>query len=121
MVDNGIVDAILTPALKEAIAPLLNPILNAIVAGQTPNAADVLLSLDGTETIALAVASIDAAAGLYAQVTSTLDPRIYSVFTVPMVTDDQSLWYTTIDLSDVEDGEYIIDANAFDLRTGADR
>ena len=37
-----------------------------------------------------------------------------SVFTVPAADEAQSLWYTSIDLSNVPDGDHTIDANAFD-------
>ncbi len=115
MADRGIANALLTPAMQAAIAPLLNPVLNAIAAGENPSAIDIVGSLTGEEIQALLAATVPAAANLFAQISATLDPRLDSVFTVPMVSDSQSLWYGTVDLSNVPDGgPYSIDANAFD-------
>ena len=51
---------------------------------------------------------------LVTDIMTTMDPQMVSVFTVPMSTADQSVWYATIDLSTVADGLHTIDANAFD-------
>ena len=112
--DRGLIDGIFTPAVQEAIAPFLNPILDAVLAGQDLSTVNLLEIATGENLGMLLGALTGATYSIYMDVSTGLDPHMVSVFTVPMSTTDQSVWYTTIDLSDLQDGVHTIDANAFD-------
>ena len=112
--DRGLVEALFTPELQEAIAPLLNPILAGIISGQAVSAEDAAASLTPDTLLNLLGAVFNAAGPLFEEITQTMDPRMISVFTVPLVNEAQSLWHTSIDLSVFPDGVHTIDANAFD-------
>ena len=112
--DRGIVEAVFTMQVQDAIAPFLNPIIEAIMAGQDVSTIDLEAMLTGENLLTLLGALGGAASGVVADIMTSLDPQMVSVFTVPMSTEEQSVWYTTIDLSDVPDGAHTIDANAFD-------
>ena len=112
--DRGIIDRLFTMEVQDAIAPILNPIISAIMAGQDVSAINIEEILTGENIIELFGALTGAVMPLYADIMTTMNPQMVSVFTVPMSTADQSVWYTTIDLSDVADGVHTIDANAFD-------
>ena len=112
--DRGIVDAVFTMEVQAAIAPFLNPIIEAVMAGQDVSTIDLEAILTGENVLTLLGALGAAASGVVADIMTSLDPQMVSVFTVPMSTEEQSVWYTTVDLSDVADGVHTIDANAFD-------
>ena len=114
MEDRGIIEAVFTPEVQAAIAPFLNPIVDAIRSGMTVSAEDLLAQASGDELLTLLSAIVGAGSSIYSEVSNSLDPQMVSVFTVPMVDASQSLWHATIDLSDVADGPHTIDANAFD-------
>ncbi len=113
--DRGLVDALFTPGVQDAVGALLNPYINAIVAGQDASTIDITEVLSGEALLNLVGSLFEAAIPLYMDIMTTMNPQMVSVFTVPMSTEDQSVWYTTIDLSDLMDGEHFIDAHAFDL------
>lgn len=112
--DRGVVEAVFTMEVQDAIAPFLNPIIEAVMAGQDLTTIDLQAMLTGDNLLALITAIGGAASGVVTDIMTSLDPQMVSVFTVPMSTDEQSVWYTTVDLSDVADGMHTIDANAFD-------
>ena len=112
--DRGIVDAVFTMEVQDAIAPFLNPIIEAVMAGQDVSTIDLEAILTGENLLTLIGALGGAASGVVADIMTSLDPQMVSVFTVPMSTEEQSVWYTTVDLADVADGIHTIDANAFD-------
>ncbi len=112
--DRGIIEAVFTMEVQAAIAPFLNPIIEAIMAGQDVSTIDLEAMLTGENLLTLLGALGGAASGVVADIMTSLDPQMVSVFTVPMSTEEQSVWYTTVDLSDVADGMHTIDANAFD-------
>ena len=112
--DRGVVDAVFTMEVQDAIAPFLNPIIEAVMAGQDVSTIDLEAILTGENLLTLIGALGGAASGVVADIMTSLDPQMVSVFTVPMSTEEQSVWYTTVDLSDVADGMHTIDANAFD-------
>ena len=112
--DRGVVEAVFTMEVQDAIAPFLNPIIEAVMAGQDLSTIDLEAMLTGENLLALIGAIGSAASGVVADIMTSLDPQMVSVFTVPMSTEEQSVWYTTVDLSDVADGMHTIDANAFD-------
>ena len=112
--DRGIIEAVFTMEVQAAIAPFLNPIIEAIMAGQDVSTIDLEALLTGENLLTLLGALGGAASGVVADIMTSLDPQMVSVFTVPMSTEEQSVWYTTVDLSDVADGMHTIDANAFD-------
>ena len=112
--DRGLVEALFTPELQAAIAPLLNPIIAGILSGQPATLDDVAAGLTPETLLELLGAVFTAAAPLVEQISQTLDPQMISVFTVPLVNEAQSLWHTSIDLSAYTDGMHTIDANAFD-------
>ena len=114
MQDRGLVEALFTPELQAAIAPLLNPIIAGILSGQPATLDDVAAGLTPETLLELLGAILTAAAPLVEQISQTLDPQMISVFTVPLVNEAQSLWHTSIDLSAYADGMHTIDANAFD-------
>ena len=112
--DRGVVEAVFTMEVQDAIAPFLNPIIEAVMAGQDLSTIDLEAMLTGENLLTLIGAVGSAASGVVADIMTSLDPQMVSVFTVPMSTEEQSVWYTTVDLSDVADGMHTIDANAFD-------
>ncbi len=112
--DRGIVDALFTMQVQEAIAPFLNPIIAAIMAGQDVSTVNLEEILTGENVGGLLGALTGAAFPIYMDIMTSMNPQMLSVFTVPMSTADQSVWYTTIDLSDIPDGVHTVDANAFD-------
>ena len=112
--DRGLVEALFTPELQAAIAPLLNPIIAGIMSGQPATVDDVAAGLSPEALLELVGAIFNAAAPLVAQISQTMDPQMISVFTVPLVNEAQSLWHTSVDLSGFADGVHTIDANAFD-------
>lgn len=112
--DRGIIDALFTMGVQDAVGALLNPYINAIAAGQDISSIDITEVLSGEALVNLVGSLFEAAIPLYMDIMTTMNPQMVSVFTVPMSTADQSVWYTTIDLSDLSDGEHTIDANAFD-------
>ena len=112
--DRGLVDALFTMGVQNAVGALLNPYINAIVAGQDVATIDITEVLSGEAALNLVGSLFEAAIPLYMDIMTTMNPQMVSVFTVPMSTEDQSVWYTTVDLSDLSDGEHFIDAHAFD-------
>ena len=112
--DRGIIDALFTMQVQEAIAPFLNPIIAAIMAGQDVSTVNLEEILTGENVGGLLGALTGAAFPIYMDIMTSMNPQMLSVFTVPMSTADQSVWYTTIDLSDIPDGVHTVDANAFD-------
>ena len=112
--DRGIIDAIFTMQVQDAIAPILNPFIAAIMAGQDVSAVNLEDVLTGENLSMLLGALTGAVFPVYMDIMTSMNPQMVSVFTVPMSTADQSVWYTTIDLSDVADGVHTVDANAFD-------
>lgn len=112
--DRGLVEALFTPELQAAIAPLLNPVIAGIMSGQPATVDDVAAGLTPESLFEILGAIINAAAPLVGQIAQTMDPQMISVFTVPLVNDAQSLWHASIDLSGFADGMHTIDANAFD-------
>ena len=112
--DRGLVEALFTPELQAAIAPLLNPVIAGILSGQPTTMDDVLEGLGPEALLEIFGALLNAAAPLFEQISQTMDSQMISVFTVPLVNEAQSLWHTTIDLSGYADGMHTIDANAFD-------
>ena len=114
MQDRGMVEALFTPELQEAIAPLLNPILAGIISGEVVTWEEMIASLPPEVWVNLLGAVFNSAAPLVEDISQTMDTGIISVFTVPLVNEAQSLWHTSIDLSVFPDGVHTIDANAFD-------
>ena len=114
MQDRGMVEALFTPELQEAIAPLLNPILAGIISGEVVTWEEMIASLPPEVWVNLLGAVFNSAAPLVEDISQTMDTGIISVFTVPLVNEAQSLWHTSIDLSMFPDGVHTIDANAFD-------
>ena len=112
--DRGVIEALFTMQVQDAVAPFLNPILEAILAGQDVSSINVEDLLTGENLGRLLGALTGAAYPIVVDIMTSLDPQMVSVFTVPMSTADQSVWYATIDLSTVADGLHTIDANAFD-------
>ena len=112
--DRGLVEAVFTPELQEAIAPLLNPILSGINSGQVVTFEDVMASVTPEVWVNLLGAALNSATPLLEEISQTMDTQLISVFTVPLVNEAQSLWHTSIDLSVFPDGVHTIDANAFD-------
>ena len=112
--DRGIAEAVFTPELQEAIAPLLNPILAGIISGQAVTFEDVIASVTPEVWVNLLGAALNSATPLLEEISQTMDTQLISVFTVPLVNEAQSLWHTSIDLSVFPDGVHTIDANAFD-------
>jgi hypothetical protein len=112
--DRGLVDALFTMGVQDAVGALLNPYINAIAAGQDISTVDITEVLSGEALLNLLGSLFEATIPLSMEIMTTMNPQMVSVFTVPMSTADQSVWYTTIDLSDLSDGEHTIDANAFD-------
>ncbi|MDE0184167.1 MAG: PKD domain-containing protein [Candidatus Poribacteria bacterium] len=112
--DRGLVEALFTPELQAAIAPLLNPVIAGILSGQPATVDDVAAGLTPESLFEILGAILNAAAPLVEQMAQTLDSQMISVFTVPLVNEAQSLWHTSIDLSAFADGMHTIDANAFD-------
>ena len=112
--DRGLIDALFTMGVQDAVGALLNPYINAIAAGQDISSIDITEVLSGEALLNLVGSLFEASIPLYMDIMTTMDPQMASVFTVPMSTADQSVWYTTIDLSDLSDGMHTIDANAFD-------
>lgn len=112
--DRGIIDALFTMEVQDAIAPFLNPLIASIMAGQDISSVNLEDILTGENLGMLLGALTGATYPIYMDIMTSMNPQMLSVFTVPMSTADQSVWYTTIDLSDVPDGEHTVDANAFD-------
>ena len=112
--DRGMIDAIFTMQVQDAIAPFLNPFLEAILAGQDISTVNVEDILTGENLGMLLGALTGASYPIYMDIMTSMNPQMVSVFTVPMSTEDQSVWYTTIDLSTIQDGMHTVDANAFD-------
>ena len=112
--DRGIIDALFTMQVQDAIAPFLNPFLEAILAGQDISTVNVEDILTGENLGMLLGALTGASYPIYMDIMTSMNPQMVSVFTVPMSTEDQSVWYTTIDLSTIQDGMHTVDANAFD-------
>ena len=112
--DRGVIEALFTMQVQDAVAPFLNPVVEAIVSGQDVSSINVEDLLTGENLGRLLGALTGAAYPIVMDIMTSLDPQMVSVFTVPMSTADQSVWYATIDLSTVADGLHTIDANAFD-------
>ncbi len=112
--DRGIAEAVFTPELQEAIAPLLNPILSGIFSGQAVSVEDAVASLTPEVWVNLLGAALNSAVPLLEEISQTMETQLISVFTVPLVNEAQSLWHTSIDLSVFPDGVHTIDANVFD-------
>ena len=112
--DRGIIDALFTMEVQAAIAPFLNPLVNAIIAGQDVSTVNLEDILTGENLGMLLGALTGASYPIFMDIMTSMNPQMVSVFTVPMSTETQSVWHTTIDLSNVADGMHTIDANAFD-------
>ena len=112
--DRGIIDALFTMEVQAAIAPFLNPLIGAIMAGQDVSTVNFEDIRTGENLGRLLGALTGASYPIFLDIMTSMNPQVVSVFTTPMSTADQSVWYTTIDLSDVADGMHTIDANAFD-------
>ena len=112
--DRGIIDALFTMEVQDAVAPFLNPLVNAIIAGQDVSTVNLEDILTGENLGRLLGALTGASYPIFMDIMTSMDPQMVSVFTVPMSTETQSVWHTTIDLSNVADGMHTIDANAFD-------
>ena len=112
--DRGIIDALFTMEVQAAIAPFLNPLVNAIIAGQDVSTVNLEDILTGENLGMLLGALTGASYPIFMDIMTSMNPQMVSVFTVPMSTETQSVWHSTIDLSNVADGMHTIDANAFD-------
>ena len=112
--DRGILDAFFTMGVQDAIAPFLNPIIDAVTTGRDVSSVNFEELLTGENLGALLGALTGASYPIFMDIMNSMYPQSVSVFTTPMSTESQSVWYTNIDLSDVADGMHTVDANAFD-------
>ena len=112
--DRGVLDAFFTMGVQDAIAPFLNPVIDAITTGRDVSSVNFEELLTGEKLGALLGALTGASYPIFMDIMNSMYPQTVSVFTVPMSTESQSVWSTTIDLSVVADGMHTVDANAFD-------
>ena len=112
--DRGILDAFFTMGVQDAIAPFLNPVLDAVTTGRDVSSVNFEELLTGENLGGLLGALTGASYPIFMDIMTSMYPQTVSVFTTPMSTESQSVWYTNIDLSNVADGMHTVDANAFD-------
>jgi hypothetical protein len=112
--DRGILDAFFTMGVQDAIAPFLNPVIDAVTTGRDVSSVNFEELLTGENLGALLGALTGASYPIFMDIMNSMYPQSVSVFTTPMSTESQSVWYTNIDLSNVADGMHTVDANAFD-------
>ncbi|MDP6652748.1 MAG: hypothetical protein QGF90_11685, partial [Gammaproteobacteria bacterium] len=104
--DRGIVEQLFTEELQDAIAPILDPVVQAVVSG---GPTDVTITPEQQQVI-LDIITANAEP-LFEEILLTLDPRIASLFTVPTLNSSQSLWAASFDFDTNADGEYELDAS----------
>ena len=112
--DRGILDAFFSMGVQDAIAPFLNPVIDAVTTGRDVSSVNFEELLTGENLGGLLGALTGASYPIFMDIMTSMYPQTVSVFTTPMSTESQSVWYTNIDLSNVADGMHTVDANAFD-------
>jgi len=106
--DRGIIARLLTKEFQLAIKPVLDPVVLAISQGK-PIPAINLTAQKQQELLDIITVE---AQKIAQDIVSTMDPMVTSLFTVPALSDSQSLWAAPFDFNANADGAYQLDVQA---------